>query len=372
MQTATLKLKYERYVKRKLIRKRYPISTRDENHITVDGAQCINFCSNDYLGLTQHPQVKKAYINAVNEFGVGSGASALVSGFFSVQQKAEQQLAEFLGRERAIIFNSGYHANIGAITSLANRHQTIISDKYCHASILDGVQLSRAKHYRYRHGDLNHMASLIKQKKPDWLITESVFSMEGDLTDLKKTTKLTKAHGVKLYLDDAHGVGVINNNFSDVDCLVTPLGKAFGCMGGVVSGADEMIESVLQFARTYRYTTALPPAIYAAISASLELIKKETWRANTLLQRIKFFNDQAALRELSLLSTELTPIRCIIVSEINKALQLQKQMQNRGFYVSCIRPPTVPLGLTRIRLSLNCLHTETQIEQLLDCLQDLL
>jgi len=355
-----------------LLRKRVPVNLRDKNNIVVDEKQCVNFSNNDYLAMATHPEVKNAFIEGVKEYGVGSGASAVVSGYFDVQQQLEQRFAQYLGRARAILFNSGYHANIGVIPALINRSDVVLSDKLCHASILDGIQLSRAKHFRHRHNDLAHLQELTDVKAPGWIITESVFSMQGNKTPLKSVCDIAQGSNAKLLVDDAHGAGVFEELDPRIDCVVTPLGKAFGCVGAIVSGSDELIETVLQFARSYRYTTALPPATCMAIMKSLEIIEAEDWRRETLKKRIGFFVDLAKSRGLQLVSSDLTPIKCIVLSDNEQVLSVQKKMMDKGFFVACIRPPTVPKGTARIRISLNCEHTEDQITQLLDNLQALI
>lgn len=366
MLSVTQTKKIQHAVDQSLVRKRMPISDRTHKHIVVSKKSLLNFGGNDYLGMAQHPIVKKAYIHGVNQFGVGSGSSALLSGFFEIQQQAEQKAAEFLGRERAIIFNSGYTANIGALSSLLDRHSTVVADKYCHASILDGIQLSRAKCVRYRHNDQQHFQQVVNAHKPDWVIAESVFSMQGSKNCIEKSNDM------KLYLDDAHGAGVVQQSFENVNCLVTPLGKAFGCLGGVVSGDANLIEYILQFARSYRYTTALPPAMYAAIDCAFDIVQQDTWRTEKLQSLIAFFNVESEARGFKLVSNDLTAIRAIIIPDVDKALNVQETLQKTGFYVACVRPPTVPVGQARIRISLGCMHDEHDIIQLLDALRDVL
>ena len=379
--------KLHRHAREALIRKRVALTERSEQLVKINGRRCINFSSNDYLGLANHSAVKRAFINGIKKYGVGSGSSALISGYFEAQRILEAKFAEFLNRDQAIFFNSGYLANLGVITSLANRSSVILSDKLCHASLLDAIQLSRAKNYRYPHQDFNRLNFLLNTKKSDFLVTEGVFSMEGDITFLTSIlTSITNCLASKntaLIVDDAHGIGVLGKNGggvceywnltqTEVPCLIAPLGKAFGCVGAIVSGCSDIVDAILQFSRSYRNTTALPPALAVAILQSLKIIQTESWRREKLKALSQTFVHYAQKNSLKLISDNLTPIKCLLVSDNQKTQVIQHKMIDFGFLVSCIRPPTVPIGSARIRISLNCFHTETQVIQLLDRLASLL
>ncbi len=382
MLTFSLKSKIEHYHHNQLMRSRWIIEDRQAQYLTVDQQNGVNFSSNDYLGLTTHPIVKQAFIDGVQQYGVGSGASAMISGYFKPHAELEEKFAEFVQRPRALLFNSGYHANLGILQTLGSRTIDVVADKYCHASLLDGIQLSRAKHNRYRHGDVRHAAQLLSRSHyAKLLVTESVFSMEGSIAPIAELSKLSKKYHGILLVDDAHGMGVIGdqgkgicyhqqNNVDMIDCLVTPLGKAFGSMGALVSGKHELIEAILQFARTYMYSTALPPAMVVATLAALKIIQQENWRREKLQHLIQYFIQQASLRQLRLVAHDLTPIKTILVGDNRKTLMLQEKLKQRGFFISCIRPPTVPKGSTRIRISLTCEHSEENIQQLLDLIRD--
>jgi 8-amino-7-oxononanoate synthase len=363
-----------------LSRERFLIENRDSDTILVNSRSLINFSSNDYLATSTHPKVKKAFIEGIERYGAGSGSSALISAFYTPHQVLEEKLAEFLHRDRAILFNSGYLANLGVMTTFANRHTTIISDKFCHASILDGVALSRAKHDRYHHNNTHHCEALLSKRQQNCLlITEGVFSMAGDISPTDKLAVLAKRYLATLIVDDAHGIGVLGNNGGgicehyqlnqdDIPCLITPLGKAFGSTGAVVSGNKSLIDGLIQFARTYRYTTALPPAISLATIESLNIISKEPWRREKLQNLISIFILEAKSRRLPIVSDDPTPIKSILVGSNETALKVKKNLMQQGFFVSCIRPPSVPTGTARIRISLNCLHKEKDIIRLLDLL----
>ncbi len=360
-----------------LFRHRHTIENRDDTAISIHGKSVLNFTSNDYLNLTNHSDVKKAFQEGVEKYGLGSGSASFVSGYFKSHRLLEDAFCEFLNRDRAILFNSGYHANLGVLTSLAHQNSVIIADKLCHASLIDGMILSRAKYYRYRHADLKRAQSLVEQHENPLLVTESVFSMQGNITDVTALASLK----AKLIVDDAHGVGVLgkagkgiceqqNLSQNDVACLITPLGKALGSFGAIVSGDEEIIETILQFSRTYYYTTALPPAVSHATLTSLKVMQQESWRREKLNHLIELFIKGSFERELTLVSTDKTPIKSIIIGSSTKAIDIQKKLLEKNILVSCIRPPTVPANTSRVRISLNCLHTEAQITQLLDELYD--
>ena len=358
-----------------LARSRHVIDKHDSRHIMLDGKQLINFCSNDYLGLASHPAVINAFIQGANDYGLGSGSSALISGYSKAHHALEEAFAFFLQRDRAILFNSGYHANLGVIATLANRNSCVITDKLCHASIIDGIVLARAKCLRYRHNDLVHAETLLKNNSAQHMliVTESVFSMEGDTPDIKALCSLAKKYHATLIIDDAHGIGVnefANLSQQEVPCLVTPLGKAVGSMGAIVAGSTDLIEMLLQFSRTYRYSTALPPAVCHATITALAIMQSESWRRQKLHDNINFFHQQAKLRNINPVSTDATPIKSIIIGANKTTLLIQKELHEQGFFVSCIRPPTVPVNTARIRLSLNCMQTTDDIIRLLDSLKN--
>lgn len=378
MMTETLNKRINQHRHHGLLRERNTVDSRNGNHVIMNGKLLINFCNNDYLGLATHPTVKRAFIKGVKAFGLGSSASAIVSGSYKPHRLLEEKFAEFLNRDQAVLFNSGYHANLGVITSLANRHSTILSDKLCHASILDAISLSRAKHLRFQHNNVSHCESLLQTtSQPALVVTESVYSIEGDISPLNKLSEITQKYLSTLIVDDAHGIGVLGKkgggicehyNLSQdiVPCLITPLGKALGGMGAIVTGSETLIKSLIQFSRTFYYSTALPPAVAAAMIESLTLLQKETWRLERLRYLTQYFINQALLRSLPLISTHLTPIKSFLVGDNQLALGLKNTLIDHGFLVSCLRPPTVQLGKAQIRVALNCLQTEHEIDELLD------
>lgn len=364
-----------------LYRNRHVIDPLCQNKIYVSGQSCIDFSSNDYLGLKKHPRVTEALVKACQKYGFGSGASAFISGYSSLHQEVEERFARWLGVDNAVLFNSGYSANLSIISALSKRSDTILSDKLCHASILDGITLSRAKHIRYQHNNPKHLEEIAARYSPNLIVTESVFSMEGDIAPIADLVQISKQYCSGLIIDDAHGIGVIGEtnkgvseqfslNQDSYTCLVMPLGKAFNAIGAMVAGKKENIETILQFSRSYCYSTALPPMICFAIQTTLDVIQEESWRKQQLLGNISLFIDYASRQGLILNSTDKTPIMSVIVQGSKRVLSLQKWLLSKGFYVSAIRPPTVPKDKARLRLSINSLHTQDQIIQLIDHIID--
>ena len=365
------------------LRKRRVVSARTSQAYTIDNKSLINFAGNDYLGLAQDDRIQQSFINGIHEFGFGSTSSPMITGYSTAHQELEESFADFCGRERALFFNSGYHANLGVITTFANRHTPIIADKHIHASLIDAITLSRAPLYRYRHHDLNHAESILLEhtRQQTLLITESVFSMTGEITHAHKLSKLAKNNNATLIMDDAHGIGILgkhgrgitehfNQNGHDIPLLISPFGKAVAGMGAMVSGSHDDIEYLLQHARTYCYSTAMPPAACRATQMALQIIRNETWRLEKLRALIQFFHDQAAARNIALIASDMTPIKCILTNNNEHALHLQHKLMTNGFFVAAIRPPTVPANASRLRISLSTAHTENEITTLLDILAE--
>lgn len=344
----------------------------------------INFASNDYLQIAQDTKVKKAFASGVSEYGLGSTGSPLVSGFHRPQALLEAKFAEFLNRDKAILFNSGYHANLGVITTLTamNKKMRIVTDKHSHASIIDGILLSKARYQRYGHNNLTQLEALLRETPSCLLSTESIFSMEGNISPVDKIAQLAARYQANLMIDDAHGIGVLGQQGGgiteyyrltqkDIPYLTVPLGKALGSMGAIVSGDSIFIESLIQFARTYIYSTALPPAIACATLTCLNIIQTEYWRREKLHHLILFFIAQSAACGLQLISSDITPIKAILIGNNTHALSIQSLLKQKGFLVACIRPPSVPKNTARIKICLNIHHTENNIRELLSLLADL-
>lgn len=337
------------------------------------------FSSNDYLGLANHPQVVAAFKEGANLWGVGGGASHLVLGHSNPHHQLELALAELTGRERVLLMSSGYMANLAVITTLVGKGDSIFHDRLNHASLLDAGLLSGARFSRYLHKDLINLTQRLTSAMGNPLIvTDGVFSMDGDLAPLTELAAVAKAHKAWLMVDDAHGIGVLGATggglveqeglgVDDVQILVGTLGKALGTAGAFVAASEEIIETLIQFARPYIYTTSSPPAIAHATLTSLKLLQEESWRRTHLQQRIQQFVAGAQSLGLNLLPSS-TPIQPLIVGTSEDALKLTKALREQGILVSAIRPPTVPKGTARLRITLTAAHTSEEVEQLLDAL----
>lgn len=350
--------------------------------VVVDGRQYLNLCSNDYLGLANHPGVVAAFKKAADEFGVGSGASHLVCGHQRPHQELEEALAEFTGRPRALLFSTGYMANLGVVSALLGKGDAVLEDKLNHASLIDAGLLSGARFRRYLHADPESLLQRLEtdSSRRQLVITDAVFSMDGDLAPLPQLADDCRQHHAWLMVDDAHGLGVLGKqgrgtvshfglDAEQVPVLMGTLGKAFGTAGAFVAGSEALIETLIQFARTYIYTTALPPAVAAATLKSLELIHDGDERRETLTGLIRRFRDGAAQRGWTLMNSD-TPIQPILVGEDAQALRLSERLRERGFLITAIRPPTVPEGSARLRVTFSAAHREEDVDALLEALGD--
>ncbi|MFW5451226.1 MAG: 8-amino-7-oxononanoate synthase [Methylophagaceae bacterium] len=350
--------------------------------IVVEGKQLLSFCSNDYLGLASHPDLKKAFIDAVDKEGVGSGAAHLLTGHSRYHQQLEQQLAEFTGQQKALLFSSGYQANMGVLDALMMTDDVIIQDKLNHASLLDGGRLSAAKQLRYRHADMSALSIRLQQSEQAnhrLIVSDGVFSMDGDIAALPDMIALAKQHNTALMIDDAHGFGVLGQQGKgsiehwqiaqqDMPIIMGTFGKAFGTAGAFVAADEQVIDTLIQQARMYIYTTAQPAAIAAATLASLKLVQQQTWRREKLQALISQFRMGAAELGLQLIDS-ITPIQPILLGDDQQAISIGKSLEDKGLLVGVIRPPTVPEGTARLRITLSANHTEQHVMQLLDALE---
>jgi 8-amino-7-oxononanoate synthase len=346
----------------------------------------INFCSNDYLGLSSHPEVVRAFAAAAARAGVGSGASHLVTGHGAEHEALEVELAAFTGRERALVYSTGYMANLGVIGALADQKSVLVTDKLNHASLIDGCRASGGDVRRYRHADAGHAAELLAAVDPAaetrLLITDGVFSMDGDVAPVGELARIARDANAWLVVDDAHALGVVGATgrgtgelfalgAADVPVLVGTFGKAFGTFGAFVAGDADLIEFLVQKSRTYIYTTALPPAIAAATRAALAVSQKETWRREKIAALARRFRERLAARghqaRLSPAGT-VTPIQPVILGDEAKALAVSQALEMQGLLVTAIRPPTVPAGTARLRVTFSATHEERQVDALVDAL----
>lgn len=369
-----------------LYRERRVIDSPQGADVMVDGKRCLNFCSNDYLGLANHPAVVAAFQRAAGEFGVGSGASHLVCGHSRLHHELEEKLAVFTGRPRALLFSTGYMANLGVINALLGERDFIFEDRLNHASLLDAGLLSGARFQRFLHNDLDNLEARLARSDErgegrKLICVDGVFSMDGDTAPLPELAALAHKHGAWLMVDDAHGFGVLGEQGAGcaerfgldterLPILMGTLGKAIGTFGAFVAGSETLIETLIQFARTYIYTTALPPAIAAATSASLDLLQAERWRRDHLRALIARFRAGAEGLGLALMPSD-SAIQPLLVGDAGRALALSEKLAERGLWVSAIRPPTVPAGSARLRITLSAVHSEQQVDRLLDALAGL-
>jgi 8-amino-7-oxononanoate synthase len=348
--------------------------------VVVEGRRLVDFSSNDYLGLARHPDLATAMGECAAFAGTGSGASHLVTGHGVEHQRLEEELAEYTGRERVLLFSTGYMANLAVIATLADRGEVVALDRLNHASLIDGTLLSGARFSRYAHGDPGDAERVLKEHNGQCtvLATDGVFSMDGDIARLPTLARITRAYKAWLIVDDAHGIGVLGptgrgvvEHFelgsSDVPVLVGTLGKAFGTFGAFVAGSADLIELLIQKARTYIYTTALPQPVAAATRKSLEIVQKESWRRERVLALAARF--RAAARQLDLhLAPSESAIQPVILGGADAAVRAQNELMEAGFLVVAIRPPTVPAGTARLRITFSAAHTEAQVDALVDVL----
>lgn len=358
-------------------RQRHILETPQSCQVVIEGKSYVAFASNDYLGLANHPALIAATQQALGRWGVGGGASHLVAGHFAVHEEAEQALAAFCGSEAALLFSSGYAANQAVITSLVGRGDAVFADKLNHASLNDACQLSRASFRRFRHNDLAQLEHLLATTpaRTRLIAVDAVYSMDGDEAPLKKLQQLADKYDAWLYIDDAHGFGVLgkgrgsaveNGLHSERLIYMATLGKAAGVAGAFVAASQPLVQWLVNSARTYIFTTAQPPALAAAVLASLQLIAGEPWRRQRLQQHVRRVRERLADVNFQLMSSR-TPIQPIIIGRNEQAMLLAARLKERGYWVPAIRPPTVPEGTARLRITLTAAHTADQLEGLLDC-----
>ncbi len=407
-----------------LLRQRRVLGSAQGVRITVDGKPYLSFCSNDYLGLASHPQLISALQQGAQQYGVGAGASHLVSGHFKAHHDLEQALAEFVGKPAVLLFSTGYMANLGVVQALAGRNDRVFADKLNHASLNDAMLLSHAQVQRYRHNDLAHLAQLLGQANSGrkLIVTDAVFSMDGDIAPLPELLALCEQYDAWLLVDDAHGFGVLGEQgrgslfhfkpppapllqsgenvnpplkkgrehkppfekggqggfkggWGDLTnspriIYMATLGKAAGVAGAFIAAEQVVIATLLQNARSYIYTTASPPALASALLASLKLMQREEWRREQLQKLIAQLQDGLSGLPWALMPST-TPIQPLLVGDNDAALVLSAELRELGIWVPAIRPPTVPQGTARLRISLSAAHSERDVAQLIEALHEL-
>jgi len=360
-----------------LTRRLLPLESGTGPTVRISGREVLLFASNDYLGLASHPEVVDAAIRATKSYGAGSGAARLISGSLPPHQEMEQALAQFKGTEAALTFGSGYLANIGAIPALIGRGGLILADRLCHASLIDGCRLSHADFRIYRHNDMDHLASLLSKRRhsrPTLIVTDGVFSMDGDLAPLPDLTALARKYDAALYVDDAHGTGVMGphgrgtiEHFGLEDRIALhmgTLGKALGSSGAYIAGPDQSIQYLVHTCRSFIFATAPPPGSAAAVVAALHILQREPERRTRLWEnRHRLFT--GLIRAGFTLAPSASPIMPILIGQADTALRFSEQLLANGLFAPAIRPPTVPEQTSRIRVTVTSEHTTAQLDQAL-------
>ena len=368
---------------RALWRTRQQLNSPQSVEVIRGSNRFLNFCSNDYLGLANHPRLKEAAVTASKTWGAGSGASHLVCGHQASHHRLEEELADFVGAQSALLFSTGYMANLAIPQSFLSRNDLLVQDKLNHASLIDSASLCRATFKRYRHNDINHLQkTLNKEKYRRTLISvDAVFSMDGDQAPITQLSDIAEENQAVLLIDDAHGFGVLGEQGrgsysanrlipNGPRLMLGTLGKALGSFGAFVAGDRVYIDHLKQFARTYTYTTALPPAVAEASRTALSILQDEPWRQEQLHQNIEYFRKCVADIGLELMSSQ-TPIQPLVLGDEKNALAASQILENMGIWVSAIRPPTVPADTARLRITLTAEHKREHIVQLLEGLQQI-
>ena len=364
-----------------LYRSRLTSSSPQGARVVIDEREYLSFCSNDYLGLASHPELVHAIQDAAARWGAGAGASHLLGGHSELHHELEHELARFMGTQRALLFSTGYMANLAVLSSLAGRGDVIFQDRLNHASLIDGAQLSRATLKRYRHVDMEQLEGLLQQHKGRKIVaSDGVFSMDGDLAPITTMLELCRRTESLCYIDDAHGFGVLGKtgrgiaelsggcatDYADGYLLsMCTLGKAMGSFGAFVAGSDEMIETLIQQGRSYIYTTALPPVVAAASLAALRISGAEPWRRDKLSTLVDYFRAGCQQRNIPLLPSS-TPIQPVLIGNNEQVQQLAEKLQQQNLLVFAIRSPTVARGSERLRVTLSASHEQADVDILLD------
>ena len=364
-----------------LYRSRKTLESPQGPEVVIDGKPYLAFCSNDYLGLANHPDVVASMNRASVQYGLGGGASHLVVGHSRVHHQLEEELAEFTGRDRALLFSNGYMANLGVISALLGKQDAVFEDRLNHASLLDAGLLSGARFQRYLHNDVKNLESRLQriEARRKLVVTDGVFSMDGDIAPLPELVATTRNHKAWLMVDDAHGFGFLGDagggvaehfrlSQEELPVLVGTMGKSFGTAGAFVAGSDALIETLIQFSRTYIYTTSMPPAVAAATRTSLVLVQEQRWRRERLAELIQYFRSEASLLGLRLMDS-CTPIQPILVDSAKKAIAMSQSLADQGIMVTAIRPPTVPKDSSRLRITFSAAHNREHVERLLETLE---
>lgn len=352
------------------------IATAQSPRVKIEGKDFILLGSNNYLGLCDDSRLKKAAIDAINKYGVGSGGSRLTTGSYDLHKELEKKISSFKGTEASLVFNTGYMANVGIISALCDDSWVIFSDRLNHASIIDGYRLSGAKLIRYKHCDMNDLLNKINKYKGsnNLIVTDGVFSMDGDIAPLPDIIKIAKQYNIMTMVDDAHATGILGKNGSgtasyfgldnEIDIVMGTLSKAVASEGGFVAGKKDLINYLINSARSFIYSTALSPSTIAVSIKALEIIEKDEERRVKLLKTSNWFQNELKIAGFNVMETK-TPIIPILIGEADKAVEFSKTLLSQGVYVPAIRPPSVPQGTSRLRISLMATHSKEDLEEAL-------
>jgi len=367
----------------RLRRRLRTIEHADGAWLETGGRRLLGFCSNDYLGLARHPRLVAALQRAADEAGVGGSSAHLICGHHRQHAMLEETLAEWTGRERALLFSTGYMANLGTLQALLQRGDACVQDKLNHACLLDGAQLAGAELRRYPHADVEAAARQLRSRPgaAALLATDGVFSMDGDTAPLPALAALCTGEGAMLMVDDAHGLGVLGRDGAgsvdaaglaphEVPLLMATLGKALGCAGAFVAGSAALVDGLVQFARPYIYTTAMPPALAAAARTAVALAREEGWRRDKLAALVARFRSGARQLGLALMPSH-GAIQPLLLGDAQAALDAAQALERQGLLTVAIRPPTVPRGQARLRITLSAAHEEADVDRLLAALESL-
>jgi len=366
-----------------LYRARLLTESPNAPEMIIEGERLLAFNSNDYLGLANHPALKKAFIAGAEKWGVGSGSAHLVTGHTAAHHQLEEELAAFTGRDRALLFSSGYMANLAMVMALTDKNDHVFEDRLNHASLIDAGNLAAARMHRYQHAEVASLQRMLDQVESGnkMIVTDGVFSMDGDIAPIKELSDVAQGNEALLAVDDAHGFGVLGESGAgsieqaglssqQVPVLMGTLGKAMGCAGAFITADEVIIETLIQKARSYIYTTAQPAAIAVATSAALKLLETEAWRRDHLASLVQRFKQGASQLGLSLMASS-TAIQPLLAGSSQQAIAWAEQLRQQGILVTAIRPPTVPKDTARLRITFSAAHTEEQVDRLLDALSQL-
>ncbi len=365
-----------------LQREMRPVDGAQDAFLTVDGRRVLSLCSNNYLGLANHPALAEAAARAARELGIGAGASRLISGSMRIHHDLEDRLGDLKGTERALLFTSGYHANLGTISALVGAGDAVFSDALNHASLIDGCRLSRADIHAYAHCDPGDLESALRgsRARRKLIVTDSIFSMDGDAAPLRDICDLAERHGAMVMVDEAHATGVVGPRGagladelglqSRITVQMGTLGKALGTFGAYVAAADDVIEHLVNHARTLIYTTALPPPVVAAAIAALDLVHAEPERRDRLRRNARRLHDGLARTGYAVAGEADSHILPVMIGDPDETMRLSVALLDRGVFAHGIRPPTVPAGTSRIRATVMATHSDADIDAAVEAFKD--